>query len=451
MKLCFSSKTRLSILTTAGLTLLCPFLIGTTNGQTLGADRPQIKGALSVIQAVQSGLRENLMIRAAQADVRAASAETQAARSQTKPQVSANTYLSYGDSPNILSTTPGVMPSNYLTVPQKGYADQNLTLMVPLSTGGRLSNLVRAASERERAATADIGGVQAEVALRIKDAYYRALLAAETVKVAQARVEAAMELVRTTQAQFAAGKGLESAVRRVEAEQSDAQRALTTARNTEAKALLNLKAAMGVRLDSEITLSDALTYMPLSGNLAAQLADAAKTRPELLSARARFAASRHQTSAVRGTQEPQIYGMAMGDAFTSPVSGSRGGYTLGVVLSFPLIDGGQRRAETAQARAREDRAEAELRDWELRIANEVQQVWLDVETVTQNYRTAQTALQSAQAAYDVTVLRVQNQKGLLVEQLDALAALTQARGNVAQSLYDHSLAVARLQRAVGKP
>ena len=37
------------------------------------------------------------------------------------------------------------------------------------------------------------------------------------------------------------------------------------------------------------------------------------------------------------------------------------------------------------------------------------------------------ALQAAQSAYDVTALRVQNQKGLLVEELDALAALTQAR------------------------
>jgi outer membrane protein TolC len=46
---------------------------------------------------------------------------------------------------------------------------------------------------------------------------------------------------------------------------------------------------------------------------------------------------------------------------------------------------------------------------------------------------------------------VQNGKAILVEQLDALAALTQARTNVAQALYDHSLAAARLQRAVGRP
>lgn len=415
-------------------------------GQTLGADRLQISGSLSVDRAVQIGLQENLMIRASQADARAMAAATGVARSQTRPQLSANTYLSYGDSPNILSTVGGVMPTNYLTVPQKGLADQNLTLMVPLYTGGRLGQAVQAALERERAARADTGGVQAETVLKIKGAYYRSLLAVETVRVAKARMDAASEMVRTTQAQLAAGKGLESSVRRVEAELADAQRVVTTATNAQSKALLDLKAAMGVRLDSVIDLSDTLRYAPPLGDLASYLTQAGRSRPELLAAQARLASARHQTGSTRSAQGAQIYGMAMADGFTSQPTGTRSGYTVGLVASFPLLDGGQRHNETAIAKAQEERTGAELRDLELRVANEVQQAWLDVETAAQNYRTAQSALQSAQSAYEVMVLRVQNQKSLLVEQLDALAALTQARGNVAQALFDHSTAVAQLER-----
>jgi outer membrane protein len=125
------------------------------------------------------------------------------------------------------------------------------------------------------------------------------------------------------------------------------------------------------------------------------------------------------------------------------------GFTLGLTLSVPLVDGGQRRAEVAQARARQERAAAEARSLELTASKEVRQAWLDVETGAQNYRTTQTALQAAQSAYEVIALRVQNQKSILVEQLDALAALTQARANLAQALYDHATAVARLQRAIG--
>jgi outer membrane protein len=419
--------------------------------QTLNADRPKVAGPLSVSQAVETGLRENLTLRAAQADVLAAAAATRAARSQTRPQVSANTYVSYGDFGNILSTAPNVTPTNYLSVPSQGFADQNLTLLAPLYTSGRLGNLVRAAAFRERAVSEDVGSVRADTGLRIKDAYYRALLAGEIIKVAQARVDADTEIVRTTQALFSAGKGLEASVRRVEAERADAERALTTTRNNQAKALLDLKAAMGVRLDSDISLSDALAFAPPAGDLAAQLTDAAKTRPELHASRSRLQAAQAQARSVRGSQGPQVYGMAMTDGFTSHPQGTREGYTVGVVLSLPLLDGGQRRAEAAQAHAQAERADAERRDVELRVANEVEQAWLDVQTAAQNYRTAQTGLQAAQASYDVTALRVQNQKGILVEQLDALATLIQARGNVAQALYDHALAAARLRRAVGRP
>jgi len=421
-----------------------------TDAQALGQDRPQISGSLSVRQAVETGLRYSLGVQAMRAEVRAAQQEARATRAMTRPQVSANTYLTTGDSSNMVMSSPGVTPNNTLMVPPRAFADQNLALMVPLYTGGRLGYLVRAASERERAAQANVGEERAATALLIRDAYYRALLADEMVKVAEARVNAAQELVRNAQAQFEAGKGIEASAQRARAELADAQRMLTSARNDRAKILLELKAAMGVRLESEVTLSDALTFAPPTGDVEASLADAARSRPELQAARARLAATGAQVGAAKGLLQPQVYGVAMADAFASKEMNSGTGYTVGVTISFPLFDAGQRRAEVAQARAMQARAEAELRNAELRVANEVRQAWLDVETAAQNYRTAQAALQAAQSAYEVIALRVQSQKGILVEQLDALAALVQARANLARALYDHSIAVARLQRVTGR-
>ncbi len=423
---------------------------GAVSAQIVGGERQGMKGPLSLSQAVQIGLRENGSVRTALADVRAAAAETQAARSQTRPQLSANTYLSIGDASNILSTAGNVMPQNFLSVPSQGFADQNLTLMVPLYTGGRLENSVRAARSRERATMSDAQGIQADTALRVKEAYYRASLGAETIATAQARLDASTELVRTTGALFTAGKGLEASVRRVEAEQADAQRALTTASNARTKSLLDLKAAMGIRLDSDIMLSEPLVFTAPTGDLASFLMDAVRLRPELQASRSRMLAAQSQTRSARGSQGAQVYGMAMADGFTSHPQGTREGYTVGVVVSLPLLDGGQRHAETAQARARQERTEADLHDLELRVELEVREAWLDLQTAAENYRTAQKALFAAQSAYTVTALRVQNQKGLLVEELDALAAVTLARGNVTQALYEHSLAAARLQRAVGR-
>ncbi len=432
---------------------LCVLVLSplSAGSQSLGGERIQIHGPLSLTQAVQIGLRENLMIQAARADVETAAAETRIARSMTRPQISANSFLSAGDAANIFTTAPDVTPVNKNRVPPGGYIDLNLELMFPLYTGGRLNNMVRAASERQRAALADVGGVQAETALMLKDAYYRALLAAEFVKVAQARVDAGKELVRTTQARLDAGKGIEADVRRTEAELADAVRMITTARNDVKKAVLDLKTVLGVRPDSDITLSDTLGFLPPAGDVNRSLAEAARTRPELEAARARSSAAQAQTGSVKGSLQPQIYAGVMADAFTSRSMGNGKGYTAGVTVSYPLFDAGQRRSEVTRARAQQQRAAAEAQNMELRVSNEVSQAWLDVETAAQNYRTAQTAVQAAQSAYEVIVLRVQNQKSILVEQLDALAALIRARANLAQALYDHSLAAARLQRAIGNP
>jgi outer membrane protein TolC len=343
------------------------------------------------------------------------------------------------------------MPPTALQVPPKRFLDQNLTLMVPLYTGGKLGNQVKAVSQRENAARAEVSAVELNTVFMVKEAYYRAVLGEEIVKVAETRVEAASELAGVTRAQFETGRSIQASVTRTSAELADAQRMLSTARNERAKLLLELKRLIGVGLDSVITLSDPLAIAPASGDLNAELSEAARSRPELLAARARLESSKAQLGSARGSYKPQIYGAAMADAFSAADMEKRVGGTVGVIVTFPLFDAGQRVSEVRQMDAMRRRSEAELKDTEVRVATEVRQARLDVETAEANYRAAEAVVQSFKEAYDVMVLRVENQRSILVEQLDALTALTQARANLAQALFDHSIAMARLQRAIGRP
>jgi outer membrane protein len=257
-------------------------------------------------------------------------------------------------------------------------------------------------------------------------------------------------MVEVTRAQFEAGKGIQASVARSAAELADAQRMLASAKNDHSKTMLDLKRAMGVRWDSEIALSDALSISAPVDDLDANLLEAGRGRPELAAARARLDAARAQTAAARGARRPQVYGVAMADAF-APRDGDRNvSGTIGVTVSIPLMDSGQRGAEARRAEAMERRAEAELKELELRVATEIRQARLDVDTAAANYRAAEAVRESSQAAYDVMVIRVENQKSILVEQLDALATLTEARANLARALFDHAIAMARLDRAIGR-
>lgn len=419
-------------------------------GQTQSAEVWQSR-AVSVQQAVAIALRENPQVHASRAEARAAAADTRMARSQSRPQLSASTYLTYGDMPAVLYSVGGVMPGNLIVAPPQGFADQNLTLMVPLYTGGRLRAQVQAAQARAQAAVATTRQTEAEIALEVREAYYRALWQAENVRAAQARHETTLAMVRVTQTLWEAGKGLEASVRRVEAEQAAAQRDLIAARSEEEKALLDLRAAMGVRPDVPLSLSTSLAFIPPEKDLNGYLQVATGSRPELQAARLLLTATGHQLRAAQGAQGPQVYGMVMADGFATNRMGTRGGYNAGVILSLPLLDAGERRAGIDQVKSLQARAAADLRRLELQVETEVRRAWVDVEAAAQNYRAAREAMRAAQAAYDVTALRVESQKGLLVEQLDALAALTQARRDLARALYDHAVAVARLQRAAGLP
>jgi outer membrane protein TolC len=194
-----------------------------------------------------------------------------------------------------------------------------------------------------------------------------------------------------------------------------------------------------------------LAMSPPDGDLAADLAEASRSRPEILAARALLQSATAQLGAAKGAYRPQVYGAAMADAFSRNDMDKRVGATLGIIATFPLFDSGQHSAEIRQMDAMRRRSEAEVKDTELRVAMEVRQARLDVDTAEANYRAAEAVTQSSREAYDVIVLRVESQRSILVEQLDALAALTQTRANLAQALFDHSMAVARLQRAIGRP
>ena len=54
------------------------------------------------------------------------------------------------------------------------------------------------------------------------------------------------------------------------------------------------------------------------------------------------------------------------------------GGTVGLIVSIPLLDSGQRSAEARQMEAMRRRSEAELKEMELRVATEVRQARLEI-------------------------------------------------------------------------
>ena len=405
-----------------------------------------LRGAFSVASANSPALKQ------VQADADSASATARSTGAQTKPSLSATTYGTVGDSANILTSSPGVTPQNIFAVPPHGFANQDLMLMVPLFTGGRLGGASASARRQGEAAALLVQAARLTVTEAVTEDYANAVRQEALVDVAQARLTAEDEQVRVTHEKVDAGRSAPVDLLRELAEQADAQQAMLAARNGVGLALIALKTTLGVSQGSDLTLSDTLDSLtgtsPAPATLQDALLQADAHRPELAAAQRQVEAAQAGVRAARGEYAPQVYGVAMGDAMTGSGVG-RVGYTVGLTASLPLYDGGQRRADEDGAKAKLDRARADALQARQTVDGQVASAWLTVQTAAAQVQAATVGVAAAQQSYTLAGLRYNAGKSVSAERLDALSALTRAQGAVAQAKADLVIARARLQASLG--
>ena len=418
------------------------------------SDLPTVNSSkFSLQDALTVAAQNSVTLKQMQADAASASASVRSATAQAKPSLSTTTYGTVGDSSNILTSSPGVPPQNIFAVPSHGFADQNLMLMVPLRTGGRLESNITAARRQGEAAQLSVQASRLSVTETVTEEYMNAVLQQALVEVAQTRLTAENEQVRVTQAKVSTGRSAPVDLLREQAEQADAQQALLAIQNEASLALVSLKTALGVSQESTFTLSDTLDGLSGAGvSLPATLQDALRQaevrRPELASAKKQVEAAEAGVSTAKGVYSPQIYGVAMGDAMAGQGVG-RVGYTVGLTASLPLYDGGQRRADVDGAKARLDRARADGLQVRQTVDQQVATAWLTLQTATAMVQESITGINAAQESYRLADLRYNAGKSVTAERLDALSALTHAEGTVAQAKTSQLIAQAKLAAAVG--
>ena len=405
---------------------------------------------LSLQQAVALAFQKSPVLQGMQAEVPGAEARLREARAQGRLTASTTTFLSTGTMPNILTTPAPIMPSDLSPVPATSQADQNLMLMYPLSTGGRVGAEVAGAGADLRATQADAAATRLQLAYQVRSDYWQVLLNQEMLKIALGNLTEQQERLRVDQVSLDAGKIPAYYVLRDKAEVADAQQTLTNAQRDVQTALLRLRQDIGLPLDQPLTLTDALAYESRTpGEAAALSASALQFRPEAQAAAARVTAAQQEVSSRRGAFRPQVAATLMGDAFAAS-GDSGGGYTFGVVASVPLLDGGSRDAGVAEAQAVLRRAEADLAALNLDLSRQVREALLNFSAADQNVRTAELAVASADEDYRVALTRYQAGKAINLEPLAALTALVRARTNYAQAIFQQRVALDAVNHATGR-
>jgi len=414
---------------------------------------PVINGPISYTQALALADAHSIAIAQSRADAGVSRASVRSAKAQEGAAISATTYASAGDSSNILTGASSVAPQNFLLSSPKGFADQNITLMVPLYTGGRLHGAANVALEQSLAADENVKASMLASESSVAQAYLAAALQSSLIDVAQSRVSAELAQVAIAQDKVGSGKLAQVDLLREQAELAEANQSLLKAKNDAALALVDLKQALGVSQSSDLSIADSVDTIPTSPSLPGSVKEALdlalSRRAELVAASRLKAAAADQQGIVHAEYAPQIYGIGMADG-TLQDGSTRAGYTIGIAASIPLYDAGLRKADEAAAAARVQRAQADAVQSELTVEHDVASSFLNWQTAQSELGAAQAGLDAAAESSRLADLRYAAGKSTTVERLDAFAALTRAQGDLAQAKVGIAAARAKLLAAVGE-
>lgn len=300
---------------------------------------------------------------------------------------------------------------------------------------------------------------QADIRLRVEEAYIQALLAGELVMISGAALEQARAFLEREQLRLRAGRASELEVLRAEVELENLRPQLVQAQNALEVAVLNLKRLANIPYGQPLVLTTPLTLPP-----AEDLADPAPDPEAVASARASVLAAEEQVrireAQVRLERAAYLPRVAATASYARQLFADgvfdfggqwRPDFTVGVGVQIPIFSGFRRAANVQQARVELSRAEYQLAQLREAVQLQLEQARGEKERARLLIAARQRTVDQAERVYALTTLQYDEGVTTQLEVSNARLALLQARSNLVQALADFYLADANLVRARVSP
>ncbi|MBN2370461.1 MAG: TolC family protein [Vicinamibacteria bacterium] len=391
--------------------------------------------------------------------LRAARSDLDAARALRWPQVDLFAgYSRRSHVPELTMQMPdGQRRALFPDLPDNYRARAGLSL--PLFTGGRIGGLTGAARAEADAASSDLSTHRLDVAFEAREAYWALVTARETVRVLNEALEAYEAHLEDARNRERFGMAARNDVLALEVERDRAELTLIRARSGVEVAQASLARLAGLAPGTRIETVEPLDLDPESAPIAeeeALVTQALADRPERNALLGRVAASRARANAARAAYFPQVaviggYDYSNPNRNIMPPDASwKDSWDVGISVSMKAFDGGKTAASVARARAQSDALEAGLADLDGLIRLQITAKRLAVASSLQAMRVSERRLESARENRRVAADRYR--EGLIASSdlLDAEVAFLRAGLDRTEAFADARLAIAALDRAVGK-
>jgi outer membrane protein TolC len=406
---------------------------------------------ISLQDAIQRGLRNNLGLLLSGQNLRAARGQRWQELSRLLPNLNTTSYIN--DSKVDIAEF-GFTGFPGLPIPQvigpfqyfdtRAYVTQSVF-------DWQAWNGSRAASENVKAAQYTYKDARDLVVLAVGFAYVQAIADQATVDSTTAQVDTAQALYQQASDQVKAGTAPSIDALRAKVELQTQQQALIQAKNDLAIQKLTLARTIGLAPGQQYDLTDKTPYQPLSGlSLDQALKQAYASRSDYQAALAGVRAAEDSRRAAEAEYLPSLsFSADYGLAGTYPNVVTHGVFDVRGTLTVPIFQGNRVHGDVLQATAQLQQARDQLDDLRAQIDSQVRTALLNLDSAEQRVTVTQSSVDLAQQT--LTQSRDRFSAGVTdtVEVVQAQQQVASAQQQYISSLYLDNYAKISLARALG--
>ncbi len=331
-----------------------------------------------------------------------------------------------------------------------------MDLQWPIYTAGRQAALGRAAGAERAAAGFDVAAARLDARLEAARAFWALVTATQTAAVVQRALDALDGHLGDLRSRLEQGLLPPNDVLTAEAQRAHQQLLAIEARNLRLVAKADLRRAIGEDNGRDVEAAGSLEPAALPP-AAGSMDQARSQRPERRALASRIDGAREREVAAAAAAKPQV-AIAGGYDYARPnprifprVDEWHDSWDASINVSWSLWDGGRRKAEQAEAAANTRALTARSADFDRQLAFEVEQRRLDLDSAVAAIAAAGEGVRAALEARRVVGERFTAGVATSTDVLDAQTSLLQAELNRTRAIAGARLALARLDRAMGRP
>jgi outer membrane protein TolC len=415
---------------------------------------------LTLQQAVAIALEHNPRRKAALAETHAASADVQMTRSAFFPRIDFSEAFTRSNDPVYVFGTK-LRQSRFTAA---DFALNRLNQPTPISNFATrfgvqwtifdsfASSLsLRRSKQVRQAASEQLAMADQQTVFRVIEAYYGLLFANRQLEVAEKAAETAKTVMEDSRVRVEAGTAVESDLLSAQVNLATRKEELVRARNASSLARAQLNASLGVSLDRDSRISEALPERKLEEiPLRTAEEQAIQQRPDLKEASAQVAAQKTGVQLAKSAFGPHIDVFAASeiDNATFTANGSNN-WTVGAELRIELFSGGRKIAQLSHEKAALEHASAIEQATEDNVRLEARRAFYDWDSARQTMDVGRAAVAQAEESLRITRNRYGSGLTTITELLKTEDSLRTAETNYWESVYRYNVSYAALELAMG--